>query len=244
MRSFPESDGFAATRWTRVVQARGDSDAARLALSELCEAYYAPVFAFLRRERGEEDAARELTQEFFRRLLAGAGVEGADPARGKFRSFLLGAVKHFLADEHDRIMCEKRGKGIQPESLDRDETESSPGLELTDARALPPDVLFDRQWALTVLDRSFTALESELQAEGKTRLLEVLKPWLVGGANHGDQARAAAELGLSPTAIRVAVHRMRERFRAAVRNELGQTLAPGASPDEELRALFAALATQ
>ncbi len=98
MRSFPESDGFAATRWTRVVQARGDSDAARLALSELCEAYYAPVFAFLRRERGEEDAARELTQEFFRRLLAGAGVEGADPARGKFRSFLLGAVKHFLAD--------------------------------------------------------------------------------------------------------------------------------------------------
>jgi DNA-directed RNA polymerase specialized sigma24 family protein len=234
---------FAATRWTRVIQARGDSDVARLALSELCEAYYTPVFAFLRRERGDEDAARELTQEFFRRLLAGTGIHGADPARGKFRSFLLGAVKHFLADEHDRFMREKRGGGIQPESLHRAESESAAGFAVADDRALPPDVLFDRQWALTLLDRSFTSLESELAAEGKSRVLEVLRPWLIGGASHGDQQAAAAELGLSPTAIRVAVHRLRQRFREAVRAELRQTVAAGASIEEELRALFAALAT-
>lgn len=243
MSNSPSASNFAATRWTRVIQARGDSDAARLALSELCEAYYAPVFAFLRRERGDEDAARELTQEFFRRLLGGGGVEGADPARGKFRSFLLGAVKHFLADEHDRTTREKRGRGIQPESLDRGESDSSAGLAVADDRALPPDVLFDRQWALTVLDRSFTALESELAAEGKSRVIEVLRPWLVGAADHGDQRVAAAELGLSMTAMRVAVHRLRQRFREAVRAELRQTLAPGASVEDELRALFAALAS-
>jgi RNA polymerase sigma-70 factor (ECF subfamily) len=234
-------ENFAATRWTRVIQARGESDIARLALSELCEAYYAPVLAFLRRERGDEDAARELTQEFFRRLLAGAGVDGADPARGKFRSFLLGAVKHFLADENDRVMREKRGRGVQPESLDQVH-DSGAGLSVADDRALPPDVLFDRQWALTVLDRAFTSLETELAAEGKARLLEVLKPWLVGGADHGDQQAAATELGLSATAIRVAVHRLRQRFRDTVRAELRQTLAVGASVEEELRALFAALA--
>jgi RNA polymerase sigma-70 factor (ECF subfamily) len=234
---------FAATRWTRVIQARGVSEEARLALSELCEAYYPPVLAFLRRERADEDAAREFAQEFFRRLLAGAGVNGADPARGKFRSFLLGAVKHFLADERDRMMREKRGGGVQPESLDDHHGhESSSGLSVPDDRALPPDALFDRQWALTVLDRSFSALDAELAAEGKSRLIEVLKPWLIGAADHGDQRAAAEELGLSGTAIRVAVHRLRQRFRDAVRNELRQTLTEGASVEDELRALFAALA--
>jgi RNA polymerase sigma-70 factor (ECF subfamily) len=233
---------FAATRWTQVIRARGESEEARLALGELCEAYYAPVIAFLRRERGDEESARELAHEFFQRLLAGAGVNGADPARGKFRTFLLGAVKHFLADERDRAMREKRGGGVQPEPLDHTH-ESSAGLSVPDHRALPPDVLFDRQWALTVLDRSFSALETQLAAEGKSRLLEVLKPWLVGGADHGDQQAAAAELGLSGTAVRVAVHRLKQRFRDAVRAELRQTLAEGAGVEEELRALFAALAT-
>jgi DNA-directed RNA polymerase specialized sigma24 family protein len=241
MNVSPNPESFIATRWTRVIQACGDTDEARLALSELCEAYYAPVFAFLRRERGDEEAARELAQEFFRRLLAGSGVDGADPARGKFRSFLLGAVKHFLADENDRVTREKRGRGIQPESLDQVH-DSGAGLSVADDRALPPDVLFDRQWALTLLDRAFSALETELAAEGKARLLEVLKPWLIGGADHGDQQAAATELGLSATAIRVAVHRLRQKFRDAVRAELRQTLVEGGSVEEELRALFAALA--
>jgi len=232
---------FAATRWTRVIRARGDTDESRLALSELCDAYYDPVFAFIRRERTDGDAARELAQEFFARLLSGSGVNGADPARGKFRTFLLGAVKHFLADDHDSRMREKRGGGIQPASLDR-ESDSEPGLSVADERAIPPDVLFDRQWALTVLDRSFSTLEAVLAAEGKTRLLEVLRPWLIGAADHGEQRAAASALGLSDTAMRVAVHRLRQRFRNAVRAELRQTLAEGVSVEEELRALFAALA--
>ena len=228
---------FAATRWTRVIEARGDAPEARAALSDLCAAYYAPVVAFLRRERGDEDAARELAQEFFARLLAGGGVDGADRERGKFRSFLLGAVKHFLADQRDHSLREKRGAGAAHESLDAEDA-----LEIADTNALAPDVLFDRQWALTVLDRAFTALESELSAEGKSAHLEVLKPWLIADADHGAQTAAAATLGVSATAVRVIVHRLRQRYREAVRAELRQTLAPGGSVEEELRQLFAALA--
>ena len=232
---------FAATRWTRVIEARGDAPEARAALSELCAAYYAPVVAFLRRERGDEDAARELAQEFFARLLAGGGVDGADRERGKFRSFLLGAVKHFLADQRDHSLREKRGAGAAHESLDAG-TDSAPGLEIADTRALPPDVLFDKQWALTVLDRAFTALEAELSTEGKSAHLEVLKPWLVADADRGAQTAAAAQLGVSETAVRVIVHRLRQRYREAVRSELRQTLTPGGSVEEELRCLFTALA--
>ncbi len=232
---------FAPTRWTRVIEARGDAPEARAALSELCAAYYAPVVAFLRRERGDEEAARELAQEFFARLLAGGGVDGADRERGKFRSFLLGAVKHFLADQRDHALREKRGGGATHESLDAG-TDSAPGLQIPDAQALPPDVLFDRQWALTVLDRAFTALEAELSAEGKSAHLEVLKPWLVADADRGAQSAAAAQLGVSETAVRVIVHRLRQRYREAVRSELRQTLTPGGSVEEELRCLFTALA--
>lgn len=224
-----------------MLEARGQAPEARAALSELCAAYYAPVLAFLRRERGSEDEARELAQEFFARLLAGGGVDGADPARGKFRSFLLGAVKHFLADVRDRGLRLKRGGGAIHEPLDAG-TDSAPGIEIADARALPPDVLFDRQWALTVLDRGFNSLEAELAAEGKAAQLEVLKPWLVADADRGAQLAAAAQLGVSETAVRVIVHRLRQRYRDAVRAELRQTLVPGGSVEEELRCLFAALA--
>ena len=241
MAADPPASAFAPTRWTRVLEARGDAPEARAALSDLCAAYYAPVFAFLRRERGDEDAARELAQEFFARLLAGGGLAGADRERGKFRSFLLGAVKHFLADQRDHSLRVKRGGGAAHESLDAG-TDSAPGLEIADARALPPDVLFDRQWALTVLDRAFTALESELSAEGKSAHLEVLKPWLVADADRGAQTAAATTLGVSETAVRVIVHRLRQRYRDAVRAELRQTLAPGGSVEEELRSLFTALA--
>ena len=232
------ASSFAATRWSRVIEARGAAPEARAALSDLCAAYYAPVVAFLRRERGDEDAARELAQEFFARLLAGGGVDGADRERGKFRSFLLGAVKHFLADMRDHSLREKRGAGAAHESLDAEDA-----LEITDRNALPPDVLFDRQWALTVLDRAFTALEAELSNEGKSAHLEVLKPWLVADAERGAQTAAAATLGVSETAVRVIVHRLRQRYREAVRSELRQTLAPGGSVEEELRQLFTALAS-
>jgi RNA polymerase sigma factor (sigma-70 family) len=232
---------FTATRWSRVVGARGDSAEARAALSDLCAAYYAPVLAFLRRERGDEDAARELAQEFFHRLLSGAGVDGADPARGKFRSFLLGAVKHFLGDHRDHELRQKRGSGAIHEPL-HPGTDSAPGFDIADTRTLLPDAAFDRQWALTVLDRAFDTLEAALSAEGKASHIEVLRPWLIADADRGTQAAAAAQLGVSETTVRVIVHRLRQRYKEAVRAELRQTLAPGASVESELQHLIVALA--
>src|SRR5579863_10148857 len=130
----PSPPVFVTTRWTRVLQAKGDSPEARAALSDLCAAYYAPVFAFIRRNAPEEDPARDLTQEFFARLLARGGIDHVDPQRGRFRSFLLGAVKHFLADmrDHDRRL--KRGAGQPMQSLDA-ETESAPGPQAPDLKA-------------------------------------------------------------------------------------------------------------
>jgi DNA-directed RNA polymerase specialized sigma24 family protein len=235
------ASAFGETKWSHVVRARGGSDEARAALSDLCAAYYAPVLAFLRRERGQEDAARELAQEFFRRLLSGAGVDGADPMRGKFRSFLLGAVKHFLADQRDHEQSQKRGSGAVHEPL-HPGTDSAPGLDVADVRTALPDAAFDRQWALTVLDRAFDALEAELSAEGKAAHIEILRPWLIGDADHGAQAAAAAQLGVSETTVRVIVHRLRQRYKEAVRTELRQTLAPEVSVESELQHLIAALA--
>ncbi|HEV8541309.1 MAG TPA: sigma factor, partial [Verrucomicrobiae bacterium] len=134
---------FATTQWTRVLEARGQSPEAKAALSDLCAAYYAPVFAFIRSTAPDDDSARDLTQEFFSRLLSRQGVDTVDPNRGRFRSYLLGAVKHFLADMHDRARRLKRGAGQSTESIDAG-TDTSPGLQLADSKMTPPDREFDR----------------------------------------------------------------------------------------------------
>lgn len=231
---------FPETRWSQVARSRGRDGEARAALSDLCAGYYAPVFVFLRSDGRSEDEARELAQEFFARLLGGAGVDGAEPERGKFRSFLLGAVKHFLSAQRQHESREKRGGGIAPVALDAG-TESAPGFQPADA-ALPPDAAFDRQWALTVLARTLAALEAEMQ--DRAALFATLAPFLTGSAEYGHIEAAAPGLGLSPAALRVAIHRLRHRYRELLRAELAQTLAPGASVDEELAALKAALRQQ
>src|SRR5206468_12650568 len=137
----PGPETFVTTHWTRVLQARGDSPDAKAALSDLCAAYYAPVFAFIRRNCVDEDAARELTQEFFSRILARQGFDNVDPQRGRFRSFLLGAVKHFLADMRDHAHRLKRGAGQSTETIEG--TDTSPGLQLPDPNAPSPDRAFD-----------------------------------------------------------------------------------------------------
>ena len=153
----PLPGAFVTTHWTRVLEARGDSPEAKAALSDLCAAYYAPVFAFIRRNAPDEDAARDLTQEFFARLLARQGIAAVDPQRGRFRSFLLGAVKHFLADMREHAHRLKRGAGQPIESIEPG-TDTSPGLQLPDPNAPSPDREFDRKWALTLLDRALAAL--------------------------------------------------------------------------------------
>ena len=222
------------------MRARGGSVEARGALSELCEAYYQPVFRFLRREGREEDAARELTQEFFARLLAGNGLGAADPRRGRFRSYLLGAVKHFLGDQRKQEQRLKRGGGVAPESLDA-EHGTAPGLQVADHASAPDDTLFDREWALAVMDRALQSLAAEFAGADKAEQFTALKPWLVGDAASLPQADAAARLGLSESAIKVAIHRLRKRFREVIRAEIAQTMEEAGEVDGELRYLVEVL---
>ena len=238
--SASDGSGFAHTRWTLVERTRGTSPEARTALSELCAAYYAPVVAFLHRSGREEDAAREQAHEFFAHLLERDALGGAERERGRFRSYLLGALKHFLAREHERAQRRKRGGGSVAVPLDAG-TDTSLGLILAESHALPPDEFFDRQWALAVLDRALASLERECIAAGKADDFARLKPWLTGDAAHGDQAAAAGALGISEGALKVAVHRLRRRFREAVKAEIAQTLATPDAVEDEMRQLFAAL---
>jgi RNA polymerase sigma-70 factor (ECF subfamily) len=231
---------FVTTQWTRVLEARGDSPEARAALSDLCAAYYAPVFAFIRHNTPDEDAARDRTQEFFARLLSRQSLGAVNPERGRFRSYLLGAVKHFLADSRQREQRLKRGGGQQHESIEPG-TDTSPGLQLPDAHAPGPDREFDRKWALTVLDRALAALEAEHQAAGKADQFETLKPWLTGDTENLSQADAARQLGLNESAVKVAIHRLRRGFRETIKAEIGQTLSDRSQVDEELGQLLAAL---
>ena len=242
METSPQAGAFAPTRWTLVLRARGDSPEARAALSELCEAYWTPVFRFLRIEGRDEDTARELTQEFFARLLTRGGLDTVEPGRGRFRSFLLGAVKHFLADVRDHERRLKRGGGQALEPLVA-ETDTSPGLQIPDPSGTPPDTYFDRHWALALMDRALNAVADEFKAAGKQEQIDALKPWLVGETDALSPADAARRLGMNEGAVKVAIHRLRKRFRDAVRLEIAQTVPDSAHVDEELRYLIEVLAT-
>ncbi|HSI63668.1 MAG TPA: sigma-70 family RNA polymerase sigma factor [Candidatus Saccharimonadia bacterium] len=236
---------FAETRWTLVQRAQGHSADAGAALGELCEAYYTPVHRFVHGWCRDAEDARDLTQEFFARLLAKPQIAGASPEHGKFRSFLLGAVKHFLCDAHDRARRMKRGGGMEHVPMDagdRDaDGEPATALEFPDPDATPPDVEFDRQWALHVLERALESLESIFSTEGKGAHFHALKPWLITSKVSDEEAAAASQLGLKDSALRVAVHRLRQRFRDQLRREIAQTLAAGADVDLEMQHLLAAL---
>jgi RNA polymerase sigma factor (sigma-70 family) len=225
------SRGFHTTQWTRVLQARGDSDESRAALSDLCEAYYAPVFAFIRAQLRNEDHARDLTQEFFARLLKKSGFSKLDPARGRFRSYLLAAVKHFLSDMRDREAAAKRNPGQPLESLQRDTTSTQTEIQIPDPNATAPDIEFDRKWAMTLLDRALTQLTEEHKAEGKSQLFETLKPWLTGDTENIRQSEAASALDMNESTFKVSIHRLRRRFRDAVKMQIAATLP---EPDHAL----------
>jgi RNA polymerase sigma-70 factor (ECF subfamily) len=237
------NNAFVTTQWTRVLEARGNSPEAKAALSDLCAAYYAPVFAFVRRDVRDEDSARDLTQEFFVRLLAKHGLNSVEQSKGRFRSYLLGAIKHFLADMRDRAKAAKRGSGQAHESI-APETDTSPGLQLPDENAPSPDAEFDKKWALTVLERALSVLAEEQKVAGKLEQFEALKPWLTGDSEQFSQADAARQLGMNEGAIKVAIHRLRRRFRELVKAEIGQTLNDASQVENELSCLIAALSRQ
>lgn len=232
---------FATTQWTQVLEARGDSSEAKTALADLCAAYYPPVFAFIRNSALNEEAARDLTQEFFARLLARHGIDHVDPERGRFRSFLLGAVKHFLSDARDHSARLKRGARVSLQSIEATGTDTSSGLQFPDPKVISPDREFDRKWALTVLDRALAALAREHEASGKRDHFRTLKPWLTGDAADLSQAEAARFLDLNQGAVKVAIHRLRRRFRDLVKQEIAHTLRDPAQTDHELSCLMSAL---
>jgi len=235
---------FAPTRWTLILRARGETAEARAALGELCEAYYQPVLRFLRREGRDEDAARELTQEFFARILARGAFEGADQERGRFRSYLLGALKHFLADQRKHEQRLKRGGGVVTESIEASaESDSADGAtsELPDLAGLRAAASFDREWALAVMSRALDELQKGFGDVDKAAQFQVLKPWLMGETPSLSQADTARALGVTEGAVKVMIHRLRKRFRETVRSEIAQTLRDPALVDEELRHLIEAL---
>lgn len=230
---------FLTTRWTQVRSAKADSEDGRLALADLCDAYYEPVQAFLRCELRDADAAREMTHEFFARMLAGGGMAQAERKQGRFRSYLLGAVKHFLSHQREAARRLKRGGGVVPVSLDE---EASAVRQVADGGVLSPEAEFDRQWAVIVLAHALEALRQECGADGKAVFFERVKPWLTGEAAHGDQAELAGECGMTPAALKMAIQRLKQRFRECVKAEISGTLEDVAMVEEEMRALQAALA--
>jgi RNA polymerase sigma-70 factor (ECF subfamily) len=235
-----ERCGFATTRWSVIVAARGqDSPGAREALAQLFEAYWYPLYAYVRRRGHPADVAEDLTQEFFARLLGQDFLGAADPAHGRFRAYLLAACKHFLANEHDRECAQKRGGGRPALSLDRDAAEGrylrEPFTDLT------PDKLFERRWALTLLDRVLARLQEEFAARGKGPLFDALRVFLVGDRNAPSHGEVAAGLGMTAGSVKVAVHRLRERYRELLREEIAHTVRTPDQVDDEIRDLFAAL---
>jgi len=232
----PENSAFHTTRWTMVMRARGEAPEARAALGELCENYWTPVFQFLRREGKDEDQSRELTQEFFSRVLSGGGIEGADPTKGRFRSYLLGALKHFLAKQSRDAGRMKRGGDAVVESMDTGGSETSPGFQVADSEAHLKDPFFDRHWAMAVIQRGLTSVEQSYSTGAKAKQFELLKPWLMGDAEGTTQAEVAAELGMTPGAVKVAIHRFRHKFGEAIRSEIAET-----EIQEELRYLIEVL---
>ncbi|MEK7677992.1 MAG: sigma factor [Verrucomicrobiota bacterium] len=234
-------DYFATTRWTVVLAAgRCRAPQADLALEELCRTYWYPLYVYVRRHGRTREDAEDLTQAFFARFLEKNYLEGLRSEKGKFRAFLLAALKHFLANEWDRAGRRKRGGGSTPLSLDWPSADTR--YQLDPADQLSPDRLYDRTWAVTLLERVIIRLRDETAAEGKSKQFEQLKPFLMVGKSAIPYAQAAADLGLTEGAVRVAVHRLRRRYRELLREEIAQTLSEPAQVEEEMRALFSAFA--
>ena len=233
---------FHTTRWSVVSNARGDSPVAKEALSELCGLYYAPVVAFLAREGRSDDAAREIAHEFFRDLLAGANaLSEIERSRGRFRSYLLGALKHFVANLRRAAVREKRGGDIEHIAI-ASPTETSPGFDVADSASIPNDIVFDRAWALAVVERALSQLQRECDADGRGDYFTELKPWLTPGGAMEAQTISATRLGMTEGALKVAIHRLRRRYREIVRTEIAQTLSEPGDLDAEMRHLVEALA--
>ncbi len=228
---------FAETQWSLVIAAGGQtSPKAAIALETLCARYWYPLYLYVRRRGYSAHDAQDLTQEFFSRLLKNNCFARADRERGKFRSYLLGALNHFLADDWDKAHAQKRGSGQKLLFLDDAIAERTYLQEA--ASDLTPEKAYDKRWALTLLTQALKRLREELRASGKAGQFDVLKNFLTSEPDDGEYAKVAKQLGMSTKSVAVAVHRLRGRFRTFLREELAHTVSDPKQVDEELRYLF------
>ena len=232
---------FATTQWSLVLAASNQRSAdAQQALTELCETYWYPLYAYVRRRVESVHEAQDLTQAFFCHLLEKETIAKARPDRGRFRAFLLTALKNFLANEWDKARAEKRGGGRTKLSLDFDSAESR--FQLEPFHELTPEKLFQRQWVFTLLNRVLDSLQTELAQAGKQDHFKQLKGALTGEATADDYARAAEMLGITPAAAKQAAYRMRKRYREMFRREVARTTAREEEISDEMPRLLRTLA--
>ncbi len=231
---------FSTTHWS-IVLAAGDTQTpqAHEALSNLCQTYWYPLYAFVRRQGYSRHDAQDLTQEFFARLLRSHYFAAADRKRGRFRSFLLASLKHFLMHEWEKARAAKRGGGQQIFSLDTESGE----MRYASEPAESPEKLFDRRWALTLLDRVVRRMESDYAQAGKGNQFAELKPALTGEKGLPAYTDIATRLGMTEGAVKVAVHRLRQRYRELLLAEIAHTVSRPEEVEQELRELFSALSS-
>lgn len=231
---------FATTHWSTVLAAgRKSSPEAAAALERLCCTYWYPLYLYVRRQGKESYDAQDIVQEFFARLLGQNFLENVRPEKGKFRSFLLGAMNHFLANEWHRSRAEKRGGGRAAVHLDAQSSEER--YQLEPVSDLTPEKIYERDWALIVLDQALARLHEEFVAVGKAQVFDQLKVFLEVGAKSGDYVPVGKKLHMAGSAVAVAVHRLRQRYRELVRAEIAHTVTSPADIEDEMQHLFAVL---
>lgn len=237
---YESTDPFMTTRWSLVIAAgQRESPQSDQALAALCESYWYPLYAFVRREGYGPEEAQDLTQEFFALLLEKNYVGQADRRRGKFRSFLLTSLKHFLSNQRDRARAKKRGGGRAILSLDFQSAERQYRLE--PAQMATAEQLFERRWALALLDHVLTRLAAEYVAADNATVFHGLKPYLTCEKENLPYRKVAEDLDMTEGAVKVAVHRLRKRYRRLLEEEIRQTVSSADEVEEEIQQLFAAV---
>ena len=224
----------ATTQWSQVLTARDGSDSeARKALEGLCQTYWQPLYAYIRRQGSDPDEASDLTQAFFLELLEKGFLEGVDPSKGRFRSFLLASLRNFLSHERERAGAQKRGGGALTLSLDVEAAES--GYQLQPSEEMTPIDVFERRWAMAVLDQALARLQLESKDSGDEAQVEQLKQYLTSGEREVPYREVAENLGMTEGAVATAVHRLRRRYGQCLRAEIAELVVQSTEVDDELR---------
>jgi RNA polymerase sigma-70 factor (ECF subfamily) len=238
-RTQRETIAFTTTHWTVVLEAQGQSPAAEEALEKLCRTYWRPIYAFVRRQGAEPEEAKDLTQGFFALLLERRDFDTVRKEKGRLRSYLLTSLKHFLTNERNRAIAIKRGEGRRLISLDQLHQDERAGFEPADTAT--PDQIYERRWAMTVLNQVLARLEEEHRAAGKMQLFDRLQKSFTDEPDRSSQVEIAHELGMTENAVNQAFHRFRQRYRELLREEVAHTVAVAVDIEDELRHLIAVL---